>query len=97
MGDMPSLPWVGWYDTNRKSHLSSWMGNTRDVVLVARPHCCPLGCPHDPLPPDAQVFELPAGADPHAAAQQAGGIVVIVFDVPEPLGPVWQSGEGRST
>lgn len=78
------LPWVGWIDAAGEQYLSTWEGKTRLVVLVGPKE------PHGELPPDARVYEVPEGRKAEDVAREAGGVVVIVFDRIERLGPVWE-------
>lgn len=66
------LPWVGWLDSEG-SHLTTWVGETREVVLVGAK--TPVGT----LPPGAEAYEVPEGRDARDLARELGGIVVLVF------------------
>lgn len=78
------LPWVGWIDEKGETHLSTWEGATRHVILVGPRE------PHGELPESAKVYEVPHGRASRDCAREAGGIVVLVFNVNERLGPLWE-------
>ena len=78
-----TLPWVAYCDRSGASHLTSWFGPTRSVVLVG--HDRPYG-----IPPEAVVYEIPSGMTVDQVVEESGGINVMIFDN-HPRGEVWKS------
>jgi hypothetical protein len=73
------LPWVGWYTPDGNSHLSTWSGKTRHVIVTNVP---PSWHPANGLPDGAEVLEVSERptTDKIRIASSLHGLVVIVFD-----------------
>jgi hypothetical protein len=77
------LPWVAWRTATGEWRLSTWDGETRDIVLVGASD--PVGHLSD----DVLLYEIPPDRTAVDVAEESGGIVVKVFDRLEPFGPLW--------
>lgn len=73
------IPWVGWVSPDGRSHLSTWDGETRRIIIAP----VPIGWgPSDGVLDGSRIYEIDQNLshqDRLAMANRVNGVSVIVF------------------
>ncbi len=96
----PPVDWdhvylLAWYDRDRQGYLTTWDGDLPYIHVVitglsdghAHRHGMPLW--KAPVPPGAELVQVPEGRDPHEYAAELGGFYAMGWHMPTKIEREW--------